>query len=72
MYAWNFWFILGEVVEFSEEEEVHVAAVLLKKFLRDLDEPLLTYRLYDDVIRIHGQSIAIRLVFWTRVVIWFR
>lgn len=63
MYAWNFWFILGEVVEFSEEEEVHVAAVLLKKFLRDLDEPLLTYRLYDDVIRIHGQSIAIRLVF---------
>ncbi|XP_046844977.1 rho GTPase-activating protein 8-like isoform X3 [Xenia sp. Carnegie-2017] len=44
----------GEVVEFSEEEEVHVAAVLLKKFLRDLHEPLLTYRLYDDVIRIHG------------------
>lgn len=28
----------------------HMAAVLLKSFLRELEEPLLTFELYDDVI----------------------
>lgn len=39
-----------------KEEETHVAAVLLKKFLRELPEPLLTFQLYDDIMRIHGKN----------------
>lgn len=47
----------GEKVNFDELESthgsdvsVHVAAVILKSFLRELTEPLLTFCLYDDVI----------------------
>lgn len=32
------------------EHGCHIAAVLLKSFLRELEEPLLTFLLYDDVI----------------------
>ena len=32
------------------EHGCHIAAVLLKGFLRELEEPLLTFALYDDVI----------------------
>jgi Rho GTPase-activating protein 1 len=32
------------------EHGCHIAAVLLKSFLRELEEPLLTFALYDDVI----------------------
>nr|CAI5848506.1 unnamed protein product [Callosobruchus analis] len=32
-------------------EDPHEAAVLLKKFLRDLKEPLLTYELYDEIVQ---------------------
>ena len=34
--------------------DVHCPAVLLKKFLRELPEPLLTFKLYDTVIKISG------------------
>ena len=47
----------GENVDFDNlehvhgsEVSVHVAAVILKSFLRELAEPLLTFDLYDDVI----------------------
>jgi Rho GTPase-activating protein 1 len=42
----------GQEVDFEEhgEQSVHVAAVILKTFLRELEEPLLTFELYDDVI----------------------
>jgi len=47
-------FNAGQDVDFSrvagEDSGVHVAAALLKSFLRDLREPLLTFDLYDDVI----------------------
>ncbi len=48
-------FLAGEIVQFVPEEDVHVAAVLLKKFLRELPEPLLTFQLYDDIKNIHGK-----------------
>ncbi|KAJ8915778.1 hypothetical protein NQ315_004590 [Exocentrus adspersus] len=32
-------------------EDAHEAAVLLKKFLRELKEPLLTYELYDEIVQ---------------------
>uniref|UniRef100_H3DAG3 Rho GTPase activating protein 1 n=1 Tax=Tetraodon nigroviridis TaxID=99883 RepID=H3DAG3_TETNG len=40
----------GETVQFSETEDVHLAAVILKTFLRELPEPLLTYKLYNDIV----------------------
>lgn len=40
----------GEEVNFAEMEDVHLAAVILKTFLRELPEPLLTYQLYNEVI----------------------
>ena len=48
--------LLGENVQFVEEEDVHVAAVLLKKFLRELPEPLLTFKLYDEIMAVHGKT----------------
>lgn len=32
-------------------EDPHEAAVLLKMFLRELKEPLLTYELYDEIVQ---------------------
>lgn len=43
----------GENVYFEKEEDSHVAAVLLKKLLRELPEPLLTFELYDEFMKIH-------------------
>uniref|UniRef100_A0A3Q3E869 Rho GTPase activating protein 1 n=1 Tax=Hippocampus comes TaxID=109280 RepID=A0A3Q3E869_HIPCM len=40
----------SEAVNFREMEDVHLAAVILKKFLRELPEPLLTYQLYNDIV----------------------
>ena len=42
----------GESVDFSQSGEVHCAAVIIKKFLRELPEPLLTFKLYDAIIGI--------------------
>lgn len=36
-------------------EDTHVVAGLLKTFLRDLNEPLLTYELYDEIIQFLGE-----------------
>ncbi|XP_053683950.1 rho GTPase-activating protein 68F isoform X1 [Sabethes cyaneus] len=38
----------GEEVQLSNED-THVVAALLKTFLRELEEPLLTYELYEDI-----------------------
>lgn len=46
----------GESVNFREMEDVHLAAVILKTFLRELPEPLLTYQLYNDIINISSVS----------------
>ncbi|KAG9352162.1 hypothetical protein JZ751_020575 [Albula glossodonta] len=44
----------GEAVNFSQMEDVHLAAVILKTFLRELPEPLLTYQLYNDIVNFHN------------------
>lgn len=41
---------VGVPVNFSAMEDVHLAAVILKTFLRELPEPLLTYQLYNDIV----------------------
>ena len=42
----------GAILQF---EDPHEAAVLLKKFLRELREPLLTYELYDEVMQFQSK-----------------
>lgn len=38
---------MGQKPDFNGD--VHMAAVLLKAFLRQLDEPLMTFELYDEI-----------------------
>ncbi|XP_052008176.1 rho GTPase-activating protein 1-like [Xyrauchen texanus] len=44
----------GEEVSFSQMDNIHLAAVILKTFLRELPEPLLTYQLYNDIVNFHN------------------
>lgn len=44
----------GNTIDMSSED-THVVAGLLKTFLRDLNEPLLTYELYDEIIQFLGE-----------------
>ena len=44
---------LGENIEF-EQSDVHIAAVLLKTFLRELSAPVLTYQLFDSILHFSG------------------
>ncbi|XP_053472432.1 rho GTPase-activating protein 1 [Ictalurus furcatus] len=52
----------GEQVNFFEIDDVHLAAVILKTFLRELPEPLLTYNLYDEVVTFHRVDSASQAV----------
>lgn len=45
----------GNIIDMSSEDN-HVVAGLLKTFLRDLAEPLLTYELYDEIIQFLGKK----------------
>lgn len=47
----------GSTIDMSSED-THVVAGLLKTFLRDLNEPLLTYELYDEIIQFLGEFSA--------------
>lgn len=38
-----------------KDVDTHVLAGLLKSFLRDLSEPLLTYELYDEIVKFKGE-----------------
>ncbi|KAG5445044.1 Rho GTPase-activating protein 1, partial [Clonorchis sinensis] len=40
----------GEAVDLREYDDPHLAAALLKSFLRELTEPILTFELYDDIL----------------------
>ncbi|XP_004084651.1 rho GTPase-activating protein 1 [Oryzias latipes] len=46
----------GEPVNFRDMEDVHLAAVILKTFLRELPEPLLTFQLYNDIVNFGSLS----------------
>uniref|UniRef100_A0A3P9JIY8 Rho GTPase activating protein 1 n=1 Tax=Oryzias latipes TaxID=8090 RepID=A0A3P9JIY8_ORYLA len=46
----------GEPVNFRDMEDVHLAAVILKTFLRELPEPLLTFQLYNDIVNFGSVS----------------
>lgn len=44
----------GESVDFKDLGDPHLAAVMLKTFLRELTEPIMTFELYEEVLKIHG------------------
>ena len=44
----------GESVNFDDLGDCHLPAVLIKLFLRELPEPLLTYQAYSDILTIRG------------------
>ena len=53
----------GRILDFDEtisrlgqEKVIHLAAVILKCFFRELDEPVLTYNLYPDILDFEAQS----------------
>ena len=50
----------GDPVEFCLDKDIHIAAVILKTFLRELQEPLMTFDLYDEVIQFQGKKIIIK------------
>lgn len=41
----------GLSVYYKNPEDIHCAAVILKRFLRELPEPILTFKLYDTIIQ---------------------
>jgi Rho GTPase-activating protein 1 len=43
----------GQTVDFHGD--VHLAAVLLKTFLRELEEPLMTFDLYDEITQFQSK-----------------
>ncbi|XP_064396567.1 rho GTPase-activating protein 8-like isoform X2 [Halichondria panicea] len=51
----------GDKVDLSELGDCHLSAVLMKLFLRELPEPLLTFRAYASIVEIRGKSEENRL-----------
>ncbi|XP_029018793.2 rho GTPase-activating protein 8-like isoform X1 [Betta splendens] len=52
---------LGKPVNFDEYDDVHVPAVILKTFLRELPEPLLTFRVYSHVQQLLDVESSLRV-----------
>ncbi|KAJ8245578.1 hypothetical protein GJAV_G00272260 [Gymnothorax javanicus] len=52
---------LGKQVDFEQYGDVHVPAVILKTFLRELPEPLLTFQLYERVQEITQVESCLRV-----------
>lgn len=50
----------GEALQF---EGPHQAADLLKKFLRELKEPLLTYDCYDEILQFQSTNCILSLAY---------
>ena len=59
---------LGQPVVFEQYGDVHLAACVLKTFLRDLSEPLMTYRLYPELLGLSGSEYVLVLFSSTSVV----
>ncbi|XP_052833110.1 rho GTPase-activating protein 1 [Octopus bimaculoides] len=46
----------GDTVNYAEYDNKHIPAVILKKFLRELPEPILTYDLAEPITRLYGKG----------------
>ena len=54
----------GRQVNFASLGDVHLPAALLKSFLRQLPEPLLTYDLYDHIVRVQSKlSVMVSVIY---------
>ncbi|KAM3832870.1 rho GTPase-activating protein 8 [Vipera latastei] len=51
----------GKSVDFDEYGDIHIPGVILKAFLRELPEPLLTFPMYDQIIEITGVESSLRV-----------
>ncbi|XP_005993735.1 rho GTPase-activating protein 8 isoform X2 [Latimeria chalumnae] len=51
----------GKPVNYDEVGDIHVPAVILKTFLRELPEPLLTFELYDPIHEIANTESILRI-----------
>ena len=52
-YVWAFisgYIITGKDVNYSNPDDIHCAAVIIKRFLRELPDPILTFKLYETII----------------------
>ena len=51
----------GEFIDFQKEfsGDYHLAAVMLKTFLRELKEPLMTFDLFDDIINFQRNTLSL-------------
>jgi len=58
----------GDNIEF-ETQDVHIAAVVLKTFLRELSHPILTYQLYDSVLHFTNLTKESRLPYCRDLII---
>ncbi|XP_023343740.1 rho GTPase-activating protein 8 isoform X2 [Eurytemora carolleeae] len=58
----------GDNVEF-ETQDVHIAAVLLKTFLRELSHPILTYQLFESVLHFNDLAKELRMSYCRDLVI---
>jgi hypothetical protein len=52
----EFRLFLGQTVVFEQYNDVHLPACVLKTFLRELTEPLLTFRLYPELLILSGSK----------------
>lgn len=50
-------FKLGQPVDFAKLGDVHIPAALIKSFLRQLPEPILTYDLYDHIVHVQCECL---------------
>ncbi|CDW55765.1 CRAL TRIO 2 and RhoGAP domain containing protein [Trichuris trichiura] len=46
----------GLPVVYNPNEHIHLSAVLLKTFLRELSEPVMTFSLYAEILKFHGKK----------------
>ncbi|XP_039197300.1 rho GTPase-activating protein 8 [Crotalus tigris] len=51
----------GKSVDFDEYGDIHIPGVILKAFLRELPEPLLTFPMYDQIIQITSVESSLRV-----------
>lgn len=46
----------GQAVDFGQVGDIHIPAVILKTFLRELQQPIMTFDLYPSIMKIHTLS----------------
>ena len=48
-------FLSGDTIDFDKFQDIHIPAAILKSFLRQLPEPLMTYDQYDHLVKVQSR-----------------